>query len=210
MSRRTLTRSSPPDLARVSCIWRKLTPSGTCFQGICCNAINLAAGTTKLLTIRSTAQIPPASTGLPALRLTSPISMTHTPVSRSPAINARWIGAGPRYAGSRLGWTFNSWVPGKRRRKDPGRIRPKEAVTRRCEPFWKAELSGGGVKGGGGCYKRKTTVTHASAMHRSNELTSHFLNATLSSGIVCTGTPSVSPTVLSGAVIGKARDCHEI
>lgn len=156
MSRRTLTRSFPPDAARVSCIWRKSTPSGTCCQGIRCDVINLATGTIKLLTIRSTAQIPPASTSLPALRLTSPISMTHTPVSRSPAINARWIGAGPRYAGSRLGWTFNRWVSGKRRRKGPGRIRPKEAVMRRCEAFRKLGLSRGGVKGGGGCHKEKT------------------------------------------------------
>jgi len=117
----------------------------------------------SLLTMRSTAQRLPASTSLPALRLTSPISMTHTPVFRSPAINARWIGAGPRNAGSRLGWTFNRWVSGKRRRIDAGRIRPKEAVMRRCEEFWKLELSEYGVKGGGGCYKevKKTSVMHA-------------------------------------------------
>lgn len=56
----------------------------------------------------------------------------------------------------------------------------------------------------------ENTVTQAYAMYRDNELTDHLLNATLSSGIVYTGTPNVSPTVLSGAAIGKARDCNKV
>lgn len=78
---------------------------------------------------------------------------------------------------------------------------------RRCEEFWKLELSGCGVKGGGGC--RENTVVYAYPILRNTILTSHFLNEALSSGIVCTGTPSDSPTVLSGAAIGKARESKE-
>ena len=56
---------------------------------------------------------------------------------------------------------------------------------------------------------RKLSCTRTQCIEN-DKLTSHFLNAALSSGIVCVGTPSVSPTVLSGAAIGKARDCTDI
>ena len=38
---------------------------------------------------------------------------------------------------------------------------------RRCEAFWKPELSGCGVNGGGGCYKK--IIVHAYAMHRKRQ-----------------------------------------
>lgn len=81
---------------------------------------------------------------------------------------------------------------------------------RMWEAFSKLELSSWGIKGGGGCYEEKCISRTYTQYTEDNKLTSHFLNAALSSGIVCTGTPTISPTILSGAAISKVGDCNEI
>ena len=84
----------------------------------------------------------------------SDISMTHTPVSRCPSINAYWMGAAPRYAGRRDGWTFTLRDGRKRVNSELGRIRPKEAVTSKWPEGGSYDGSTGVPEGrkGGGAY----------------------------------------------------------
>lgn len=80
------------------------------------------------LTITSRPQTSPTS--ITPFFTTFVIPITQTPVLSAPAASARWIGAGPRSAGRREGWTFSACEDVKRASKLAGRMRPKDAVMR--------------------------------------------------------------------------------
>lgn len=85
---------------------------------------------TKIHTTRAVPQILPAS--IP--NFLGSILMIETPVSCPPSslqfMRERWMGAAPRYAGSKLGCTFRAPSTGNLERILSDKIRPKEAVTR--------------------------------------------------------------------------------
>lgn len=146
MSLKTPTSSRPPSSASRSLISGNAASSGTSWIQRSQLEYPLRIYV-KLLTTSFLAQTSPTS--ITPFFTTLVIPITHTPVSFTPAESARWIGAGPRRAGRRDGWTFSAREGRKRERSREGRMRPKEAVMSRCcgdgGPLAEA------TKGAGGC-----------------------------------------------------------